>query len=311
MGMANDTYHPLKAIALKLASVVVFMSMAAMIKATADDVPPGEAVFFRSAGAMPVIFTWLALRGDLRTGLRVKSPVGHVLRGVIGATAMGMGFVALGLLPLPEVTAIGFAAPLLTVVFAAVLLGERVGIFRISTVLLGLVGVIVVLWPRFSLDGVADGARLGAVLVLGSAVFRALAQIQIRRLVQIDQTSAIVFWFTTTTTLLSLTTVPFGWVMPDTQALLLLVGAGLFGGMGQILMTSSYRFAGAVVIAPFDYTSMLFALVMGYLLFDEVPTWGMMGGAALVILAGGLILWREHQLGLRRGRARASLTPQG
>ncbi len=309
--MPYETYQPFKAITLKLCSVVVFTSMAAMIKATADVVPTGEAVFFRSAFAMPVLFGWLWMRGALRTGIKVQSPIGHVLRGLIGASAMGMNFLALGLLPLPEVTAIGFAAPLLTVVFAALLLKERVGPFRWSMVLLGLVGVMIVLWPRLTVDSVADGAALGAMLVLGSACARALAQVQIRRLVEIDNTSAIVFWFTVTTTVLSLMTAPFGWTMPDAFSLVLLIGAGLFGGLGQILMTSAYRFAGASLIAPFDYSAMIMALGMGYFLFAEIPTGQMLMGALVVIAAGVMIIWREHRLGLRRGKARSGMTPQG
>lgn len=309
--MPYETYQPFKAITLKLCSVVVFTSMAAMIKATADVVPTGEAVFFRSAFAMPVLFGWLWMRGALRTGIKVQSPIGHVLRGLIGASAMGMNFLALGLLLLPEVTAIGFAAPLLTVVFAALLLKERVGPFRWSMVLLGLVGVMIVLWPRLTVDSVADGAALGAMLVLGSACARALAQVQIRRLVEIDNTSAIVFWFTVTTTVLSLMTAPFGWTMPDAFSLVLLIGAGLFGGLGQILMTSAYRFAGASLIAPFDYSAMIMALGMGYFLFAEIPTGQMLMGALVVIAAGVMIIWREHRLGLRRGKARSGMTPQG
>ena len=152
---------------------------------------------------------------------------------------------------------------------------------------------------------------MGAVLVLCSAVARALAQIQIRRLVEIDNTTAIVFWFTVTTTGLSLLTAPFGWVMPDPISLGLLIGAGLLGGLGQILMTSAYRFAGAALVAPFDYSAIIMALGMGYFLFDEIPTVQMLIGSCVVIAAGGLIIWREHRLGLRRGKARSGMTPQG
>ena len=118
--------NPFRAIAFKLGSVTVFVIMASLIKATAGDVPPGEAVFFRSAFALPIIFGWLAMRHDLRTGFRARDPMGHVWRGVIGSIAMGLGFAGLGLLPLSEVQAIGYAAPLLVVVFAAMFLGERV-----------------------------------------------------------------------------------------------------------------------------------------------------------------------------------------
>ena len=103
--------QPFRAISLKLFSVMVFITMISMIKATADTVPPGQAVFFRSAFAIPVICGWLMMRGELRTGLRAISPLGHLWRGLIGTTAMGLMFASLGYLPLPEVTALSYAAP--------------------------------------------------------------------------------------------------------------------------------------------------------------------------------------------------------
>jgi drug/metabolite transporter (DMT)-like permease len=93
--------------------------------------------------------------------------------------------------------------------------------------------------------------------------------------------------------------------------LALLVLAGLLGGVGQVLLTSSYRHADASVIAPFEYVSILFALAIGYWIFDEAPTTTMLGGAALVVAAGVLIIWRERQLGLERSRQRKAMTPQG
>ena len=306
--------RPLRGIGFKIASVLVFIVMATLIKATSDHVPPGQAVFFRSLFAIPVIVIWLIWRGEFASGLRTAQPMGHVWRGVVGTMAMGLGFAGLGYLPLPEVTAIGYAAPLLTVVFAAMFLGENVRIFRISAVALGLVGVLIVLSPRLSAlsDGeVAIAEGLGAVLVLGGAVFAALAQVFVRKLVLTESTSAIVFWFSMTATLLSLVTLPFGWVVPAPREALMLVAAGLLGGVGQILLTSSYRWADASVVAPFEYVSMLFALVFGYLLFDEVPTLTMLSGAALVVTAGILIIWRERRLGIERARQRKAMTPQG
>ncbi len=306
--------RPLRGIALKLGSVLVFIVMAAMIKATAQHVPAGQAVFFRSAFAIPVIVVWLALRGDLRTGFTAKNPIGHVWRGLMGTLAMGLGFAGLGYLPLPEVTAIGYAAPLLVVVFAAMFLGEEVRVFRLASVALGLVGVLIVLSPRLTImsDEVAGHREaLGAMMVLGGAIFAALAQVFVRKLVMTENTSAIVFWFSLTATVLSLATLPFGWVIPTGFEAAILVGAGLLGGVGQILLTSSYREADASLVAPFDYASMLFALLIGYFVFNEVPTWTMLGGAALVIFAGILIIWRERKLGLERARGRKAMTPQG
>ena len=206
--------NPLKGIALKLASVTMFVLMSSLIKATADHVPPGEAVFFRSFFALPVILAWLWMRGDLGTGLKVASKMGHFWRGFVGTAAMGMSFTGLGLLPLPEVTAIGFAAPILTVVFAAMFLGENVGAFRLSAVALGLFGVLIVLSPRltaFSGETVQTAQAMGAMIVLTGAICAALAQIYVRRLVATEQTSAIVFYFSITSSFLALTTLPFGW----------------------------------------------------------------------------------------------------
>jgi drug/metabolite transporter (DMT)-like permease len=306
--------QPLRGISLKIASVLVFIVMATIIKATSDHVPPGQAVFFRSLFAIPVIVVWLAWRRELATGLRTANPMAHVWRGVVGTTAMGLGFMGLGLLPLPEVTAIGYAAPLLTVIFAAMFLGENVRIFRIATVILGLAGVMIVLSPRLTAlsDGtVAATEALGAMVVLGGAVFAALAQVFVRKLVDTEATATIVFWFSITATVLSLVTLPFGWVIPAPREAALLVAAGLLGGLGQILLTSSYRHADASVVAPFEYVSMLFALLFGYVFFAEVPTGTMLIGAALVVSAGILIIWRERQLGIERARQRKSMTPQG
>ncbi|MFM7445232.1 MAG: DMT family transporter [Tabrizicola sp.] len=305
--------RPLRGIALKLASVMVFIVMASLIKSTAQHVPAGQAVFFRSFFAIPVIMAWLAWRKELSTGLKTVQPLGHVWRGVVGTMAMGLGFAGLGYLPLPEVTAIGYAALLLTVVFAAMFLGEEVRAFRISAVILGMIGVLIVLAPRLSIDPetASIAEALGAMLVLGGAVFAALAQVFVRKLVMTEQTSAIVFWFSVTATALSLTTLAFGWVWPTPREAITLVGAGLLGGLGQILLTSSYREADASLVAPFDYASMIFALGIGYFVFAEVPTLPMLGGAALIVTAGILIIWRERKLGLERARQRKAMTPQG
>lgn len=305
---------PVRGIALKLCSVLIFIVMAALIKATAPQVPAGQAVFFRAFFAIPVILAWLWLRGDLSTGLRAARPIDHFWRGLVGTTAMGFGFASLGFLPLPEVTAIGYAAPLLVVIFAAMFLGEEVRAFRLGAVALGMVGVLIILAPRLTVlqaDVVSRTAALGVMMVLISALFAALAQIHVRKLVQTEQTSAIVFFFSVTAAALSLLTLPFGWVWPTPVEAGLLVTAGILGGFGQIFLTQAYRFADASVVAPFDYASMLFAVLIGYFVFDEVPTGQTLLGGGIVILAGVAIILREHALGLKREKARQTMTPQG
>ena len=311
MAEPMTSHRPYLAILLKLSALALFTIMASIIKATSDDVPPGEAVFFRSLFAMPVIFGWLAMRGELSQGIRVTNPWGHVRRGVLGTTAMGLNFWGLGLLPLPEVTAIGFAAPIFTVILAALLLGERIRVIRISAVAVGLVGVTIILFPTLGGGSWTDGAALGALVVLIATFCRSLVQIQIRELVKTDHTAAIVFWFSMTATLASLLTLPFGWTWPGWDVAGLLVLAGLGGGVAQILVTSSFRFAPASMLAPYDYASMLFAILVGYVWFSEIPTWTMLAGAALVVAGNGVVIWRERQLGRDPGRARSMSGPKG
>jgi drug/metabolite transporter (DMT)-like permease len=306
--------NPTRGIGLKVLSVAVFMAMSTCVKVVAIEIPTGEIVFFRSFFAIPVIFGWLAWRGQVRAGLRTVHPMGHVWRGLVGGTSMALGFTALGLLPLPEVTAIGYGTPVLVTIFAAMFLGERLRAYRLAAVALGLVGVLIVLYPRLSGLTVESASKLetvGAMAVLMSTVFSALAACFVRKLVQTESTSAIVFYFSTTCSVLALMTLPFGWVIPAPEQLALLVGAGLLGGVGQILLTSSYRHADTAVIAPFEYTSILLALAVGWYVFDEAPTVPMLAGAGIVVVSGLIIIFRERQLGLERGQARKVMTPQG
>lgn len=310
MKVEDFSARPALGVLLKICAIFLFTSMSAIIKATADEVPPGEAVFFRSFFAIPVILIWLAQRGQLRVGLIAKNPMGHVWRGVFGTTAMGLTFAGLGLLPLPEVTAIGFATPIFTVLLAAVMLGERIRLFRLSAVAIGLIGVMIILWPRFGGAQMDQMATIGALMILGATLLRSLVQIHLRQLVQNEHTAAIVFYFSVTASVLALLTAPFGWVVPSAGTLGLLIAAGLIGGVAQILITSSYRFGAVSMLAPYDYTSMLFAIILGYFLFDELPTAVMLAGSGLVIVAGVLVIWRERQLGVERGKVRAVSEPK-
>lgn len=312
MSIASE--NPYRAISLKVTSVLLFVVMASFIKAASSEVPPGEAVFFRSLFAMPVILLWLVSRGELRTGLKAKNPKAHVWRGMIGSMAMGMSFAGLAILPLYEVKAIQYAMPLFVVILAALMLGEVVRKARLTAVGMGMIGVLIILWPRltaFTDAGADPRLAFGALIVLTGSLCAAFAQIHVRRMVETEDTAAIVFWFSLTATALSLLTLPFGWAVPSMGGAAFLVGAGLVGGVGQILLTSSYRYADASVIAPFEYTSMLFALVIGLVIFDEVPTLGMLGGAALVIAAGVLIILRERYLRIQRGKGRRHVTKYG
>ncbi|MEM8591158.1 MAG: DMT family transporter [Pseudomonadota bacterium] len=293
--------------ALISGAMLVFTLMQGFIKAA--EVPAGQAVFFRSFFAMPVIFLWLWRTGHLHDGLKTKRWQSHAVRGLVGTTAMGLGFAGLIYLPLPEVTAIRFATPIMMVVLAALILGERFRLFRLGAVLMGLLGVLIIIWPRLG-GSVGDAATLGALLTLGSAALAALAQIFVKGMANQESTSAIVFYFSLTATLAGLATLPFGWDWLTLEQTLFLIAAGLFGGVGQILLTSSYRFAEAGALAPFTYSSMIWSIIVGWIWFLEIPTVQMLIGALIVIMAGFIIVWRERQLG-RDNTARRKVRAKG
>lgn len=303
---------PLRGIVLKVISVCFFVVMATQLKAT-ETIPAGEMVFFRSFFAILPVLVYLVWRGQWRTALYTRQPVGHVVRGLIGVTSMGLGFFALTRLPLPESTAIGYASPLLIVVFSAVFLKERVLAFRWTAVLVGLVGVIIILWPRltiFSAGGeMGSGEAIGALAAIGAAVMSAFAMMQVRHLVQTERTEAIVVYFFISASVLSLMTLPFGWVWPSPQQAALLVGAGFAGGIGQLLLTSCYRYADMSVIAPFEYVSLLLTIAIGFVIFAEIPTMPMVIGACIIVASGIVVILREHYLGLDRLKAREASTP--
>ncbi len=305
MAQSLTSHRPMLAVGLKLSALTLFTTMAAVVKAMSDDFPPGELVFFRSFFAIPVILIWLISRGELTQGFVVKRPMGHFWRGVLGTSAMALTFTGLSLLPLPEVTAIGYATPIFTLILAAVILGERIRMIRIGAVAIGLLGVLVMIWPRLGSTQLEVTATIGALCVLAATVARAFVQIHIRQLVKVDHPAAIVFYFSMTATLLSLLTAFWGWTMPTPKQALILVSMGLIGGVAQIFVTSAYRFGQASMLAPYDYTTMLIALIISYVWFDELPTLAILLGAALVIAGNVVVIWREHQLGLERGKARS------
>jgi drug/metabolite transporter (DMT)-like permease len=255
-----------------------------------------------------------ALRRELAAAVRTRRPFGHFGRGLIGVAGMFLNFAALARLPLADVTAISFASPLITVAMAAVFLKERVRIYRWSAVAVGLFGVLVMLAPKLSfgeMAGMTAAATIGALCAAGGAVTNAASVIQTRRLTDTETTSSIVFYFSAVCALAGLASLPFGWVLASPLQLTGLVMIGVIGGVSHLVLTESYRHAPASMVAPFDYASMLWAFLLGYMLFGELPDAFIVIGAAIVIGAGLFVIWRERQLGLERARERATGTPTG
>ena len=308
-----DEGRPLVGIALKMASVTAFVTMSALIKG-AGQLPPGQIVFFRSAFAILPILVWLALRGQMRGLLHTNRLKSHILRGLFGVTSMGLGFFGLTRLPLPDAVTLNYASPLVVVIFSALFVGESVRLFRWTAVVVGLIGVVIISWPKLTLlttpGGMANDEALGVIAILCAAVMTAAAMIQVRGLVKTERTPTIVLYFSLTASVVGLATWFFGWADLTRLQVALLVMAGFCGGIGQILMTQSYRHAAMSTIAPFEYTSMILAVVIGYLAFGDLPTVWTLTGGAIVIGSGLFIIWREHRLGLERRAARRFQPPQ-
>jgi len=305
--------RPLTGILLKVTSIAIFVGMQAFIK-LAGQLPAGQIVFFRSFFAIVPILILLGWQRELATAFHTTRPGRHVVRGVVGVSSMLFGFYALTRLPLPEAIILNYAQPLLVVVISALVLGETVRAFRWTAVAIGFVGVLIISWPKLTLftspEGMGSAQALGVIAALIAAAISAVAMIQVRSLVATDKSSTIVLWFSLTSTAVALLTIPFGWEAMNTWQVFCLVMAGLFGGVAQIVMTEAYRHASIATIAPFEYTSILFGFVLGYLLFSDLPTIHTIVGGTIVIASGVLIIWREQRLGLQRAKARNIVPPQ-
>lgn len=275
--------------------------------------PVGEAVFFRSFFAIAPLLVWLWLRGDVGEAVRTHNLRGHFKRSLIGSVGMFTGFTALSLLPLPDAVAISYVTPLLVVVLAALILKEKVRAYRWIAVSVGFVGVLVMLTPHWTAATLSAGFMTGSAFGVSVALFAALcsaaATIEIRTLTRSENTGAIVFYFMSWTSLLALVTIPFGWVVPDLKDGLVLIGIGVLGGLGQILLTESYRHGDASLIAPFEYSTMLWALLLGWFVFAEWPAAAVLAGAAIVIASSAYVLWREQKLGLLRPETQSATPP--
>jgi drug/metabolite transporter (DMT)-like permease len=307
----------LTGILFKIASAFCFTVMAALIRSVGGDVPAGEVVFARSAFALVPILIWLVATGQLGA-VRTTRLSGHFLRSGIGVVSMFCLFSGLARLPLPDATMINYASPLITVILAGFILREPLRLSRMAAVVLGLVGVATMLWPHL-----ADGSLLrafsgggesrasqGVLFALAGAFLTACAMIQIRRLVQTETTASVVFWFTVLSSVGGLITLVLGWVWPeiawvwpDGWTAAQLIATGICGGVGQILLTSGYRHAEASVIAPFEYTTLIWALSIGWFAFGDLPDWFALAGGLVVVASGIVVIRDERRRGIERSRA--------
>ena len=271
------------------ASVAVFACMDAMIKYLAGQYPTVQIVFFRNfCGFLPLLI-FFRMAGLRLANLKTKRWQGHLLRSIYGLGAMSLYFYCFGIMPLIDVIAIGFAAPILMAALSTWLLKERVGTHRWMAILLGFGGVLVMVQPGAGL------ISIGSLLALIATLFYALAIIQVRLLSRTEFPGTIVFYVTIFAVMVSGALLPFFWRSPTLFDFGLLVAIGFLGGIGQILLTLAFRLASVAVIAPFEYSALIWGGLLGWALWGEVPQSFTLIGALLVIASGLYILYRERK----------------
>lgn len=302
--MASDRpqQNRLLGIGLRIGATTCFAFMAAMIKLGYEaGVSTVELSFYRFAFGLPPLLVWIAWSRN-PGAWRTQRPLAHVWRAVVGLTTMVLAFRALAYLPLAESTTIGFAAPLFAVALSALVLKEPVGWHRWSAVALGLVGVIVVMRP-----GGGPLPPLGLLLAVLAAFGGGLVTITLRQIGRTEHPQTTVLWFSLLSMLALATLMPFHARFHDGWAWLIVVALGTFGGFGQLFLTAALRYAPVSVVVPFDYTQLLWSVLLGWALFANQPPATTWAGAAVIIASGLYTLYREHKLGREKVRAAAPL----
>lgn len=273
-------------IAYMAASVFLFSGMNALIKWATAAHPVAEVVFFRNIFAIPPMLFLAWMHGDLKE-LAMRRPSLHLLRGLFGLASMSLMFLSLGWLPLADAVAMSFAAPLFLTALSVPLLGERVGVYRWSAVVVGFAGVLLITRPG---AGMLDW---GALVALGAALASAVVMVLMRKLGRTDHPAAVCLWFAVIGSVASGALLPWQWQTPDPVAFAVMALIGTIGGFAQYYMTQAFRLAPAAVVAPFNYMSILWAFGLGFLIWGEIPDLPVLAGAAIVVASGLFIVYRE------------------
>jgi drug/metabolite transporter (DMT)-like permease len=266
-------------------SVCIFSVMDLLVK-WSSDYPTGEVLFFRGFfGLLPTYF--LIPKNKLKTFYTTRRSKEHLFRCLMGLMALIAIIIALRELPLAVVVSLSYAAPLFITVLSIFLLSEKVGIFRWLAVLIGFIGVIIIAEPGFK------GMNYLYFLPLIFCIGMAFVTISIRKLSTTEPIWLISIFFTITISIAGLATIPVGWVMPNFQDFILLALIGVTGGSANLFLTQSYKLSEVSLVAPLKYLALIFAIVFGYLIWNEIPTVKTLVGASLVILASLIIFKRE------------------
>lgn len=294
----QQAQRPQLALLIRLGAAFVLTIMLVFVKlVTESGVTLTETLFWRQLPTVPVLLLWFAMRKELGT-LKTRRLGAHFRRAALGLLGMFLNFGAVTLLPLAEATTLNFTTAIWAVILSALILRERVGLWRWSAVLLGFAGVIVIAQP-----GQGNIPLFGAAVALAAAFTIALISIQIRDLSRTEPSLTIVFWFSAFSLPLLALAMPFVATAHTPYQWSLLAGLGLFGLLGQFLLTAALRYGAVASVIVMDYSSLIWATLLGWWVFDRLPPAATWLGAPLIIAAGLVIAWREHRLSIERARS--------
>jgi len=249
--------------------------------------PVWEVIFFRAFSGILVSFGLIFIFGW--KSLKTKKPIRHFVRAFSAVGCVVFYFFGLKFLLLSENIAIVHSAPIFAALLAVPILGERLGIHRISAIIIGFIGVIIIVKPG------SDVFKLVSILPLISALFMASVYLSTRSIMNTDSSITIIFYYSLALLITSLVFFPKDFVMPDLLQLLQLMSLGIMGSLGHYFMSQAAKNAEVVVISPFEYTSFIFVGVMGYFFYNEIPNSSIVIGGLLIILGGVYIAYRENK----------------
>jgi len=266
-------------------SVCAFSFMDLIVK-WSDDYPLGQVLFFRGFFGVLVYF-FIMPRERIKNFYYTKRSGLHFLRCLFGLIALIAIFIALRNLPLATVVSISFAAPIFTTIFSIFFLREKVGFYRWLAVSIGFIGIIVITEPGF---GSLNIYYIYPIIFCLGLSYVAIA---IRQLSTTEPVWLIALNFSIVITLASLFTIPFGWIMPSVQDLVLLCMIGFLGGFANLWLSQSFKLSEVSLVSPLKYLALVFGAIFGYLIWDEIPTTKTLVGALLVVASSLIILRRE------------------
>ncbi len=294
MSFSYKKQHPLKGVLFFMTAIFLISVVDTVCKAFTKDLHSIQLVWGYFVGINLTLWVFFLFKGEKFSNLRrTERPLLQIIRPAFLVCSISSLFIGLTYLPIAEATVIGFVAPLFITALSVPILKESVDIHRWSAVAIGLVGVIIIIRPG------GDLWHLASVMPLLGALFFALFQIITRLLAATERTHTTLFYTGLGGLAWSSLIVPFVWVTPSITHIFVFLSTGAMGAMAHLCMISAFDRAEASLLAPYNYTKLIWVSVLGYLIFNDVPSLDMWIGAIIIVSAGFYVLYRERNVNLK------------